>query len=399
MKVLVVYRGNLPSKKTGWEKKKMMLGFVWEILSRLPEKGITPYVICYGDKGQTLYENFNGVLIKRIENKKNPFGEIRTGFIISILSAVKLFTGKYDIFHIIGEPMWHAGGIFIARILKIPVLLTFLDPWYPLSKYEFSLKKHTLKQKIFYFFEVEILARLLEKIYSCISIKITCVSDYIKNYLIKKRGVEKRKIEIIPNGVNTELFNPEKYPHQFNYTVGYLGSLYSIRGIFKILDAFEIVKREITEAFLLYIGDGRDRRKLEEEIKRKKLENSVHITGRIPYPEVPEYLSKIDIGFIGWDNVDVMKGSSPLKLFEYLAMEKPVVGGTGGQIEDVLNKGCGIHLSELTPEKIAKEIIYLFGNPEKIKEMGEIGRKYVLENHSWDIIVEKYRKIYEEILK
>jgi len=398
MKVLIVYRGNLPSKKTGWEKKEMMLGFVWEILSRFPEKGVQPYVICYGNKGQISFENFNGVLIRRIYDKKNPLGELRTGFLISLLSILKIIKGKYDIFHIIGEPMWHAGGIFLAKILKIPVLLTFLDPWYPLSKYEFSLKKHSLRQKIFYFFEVEFLAKYLEKIYSLLSDRITVVSKYIKEHL-GKRGINRNKIEIIPNGVNIHLFNPEKFPHRFNYTIGYLGSLYSIRGTFKILDAFEIVKEQIPQAKLLYIGDGRDRKKLEKEIERKNLSDSVDITGRIPYPEVPQYLSKIDIGFIGWDNIEVMQGSSPLKLFEYLAMEKAVVGGTGGQIEEVLNKGYGIHLEKLTPEKIAESIINLLKNPEKIKKMGDLGRKYVLENHSWDIISERYYKIYKELLK
>jgi len=398
MKVLIVYRGNLPSKKTGWEKKKMMLGFVWEILSRLPEKGVQPYVICYGNKGQISFEDFNGVLIRRIYDKKNSLGELRTGFLISFLSILKIIKNKYDIFHIIGEPMWHAGGIFLAKILRIPVLLTFLDPWYPLSKYEFSLKKHNLKQKLFYLFEVEFLSKYLEKIYSFLSDRITVVSKYIKEHL-EKRGIYKNKIEVIPNGVNTQLFNPEKFSHQFNYTIGYLGSFYSIRGIFKILNAFEIVKKEIPHAELLYIGDGRDRKKLEKEIERKNLSGSVYITGRIPYPEVPQYLSRIDIGFIGWDNTEVMQGSSPLKLFEYLAMGKVVVGGIGGQIEEVLNKGCGIHLKKLTPEKIAENIINLFKNPKKIKKMGEIGRKYVVENHSWDIIAERYYEIYKELLK
>ncbi len=396
MKVLVVYRGNLPSYGKEW-RGKSIVGLLWEILTKL-KKEISFEIICFGYPGQPVKEEIKGMRIRRVVDKKNIFGEFRTGFIISFLSMKILLQRKVDIFHIIGEPMWHAGGIFLAKILKIPVLLTFLDPWYPLSKYEFSLKKHSLKQKIFYFFEVEFLAKYLEKIYSLLSDKITVVSKYIKEHL-GKRGINKNKIEIIPNGVNIHLFNPEKFPHRFNYTIGYLGSLYSIRGIFKILEAFEIVKKQIPQAKLLYIGDGRDRKKLEKEIERKNLSDSVDITGRIPYPEVPQYLSKIDIGFIGWDNIEVMQGSSPLKLFEYLAMEKAVVGGTGGQIEEVLNKGYGIHLEKLTPEKIAESIINLFKNPEKIKKMGELGRKYVLKNHSWDIISERYYKIYKELLK
>jgi len=397
MKILICCRANLPSKKTGWSKEKIMVGLMWEILTRLNRKNIEFDVLCFGDLGQPLNENYEGIKIRRVFDKKNIFGEIRTGIIISFLISLKLLTRKYDIFHIVGEPMWHAGGIFIAKLVRTPIVLTFLDPWYPLSKYEFSLKKHSLKQKIFYFFEVEILAKFLEMVYSTLSSKVTVVSDFIREYIIK-RGIRKEKIDIIPNGVNIDLFNPEKYPHQFNYTLGYLGSLYSIRGIFKILDAFQIVKKQIPEAKLIYIGDGRDRVLLEHKIKEKGLENSIYITGRIPYPEVPGYLSKIDIGLIGWEN-EVMQGSSPLKLYEYLSMEKPVVGGKGGQIEEVLKNGYGIYVENLTPENISNAIIYLFKNPSMIKKIGKQGREYIKKYHSWDIIAERYYEIYKKILK
>ena len=238
MKNLICYRGNLPSKKTGWSKEKAMVGLMWEILTRLNRKNVELDVLCFGDLEQPLSENYEGIKIRRVFDKKNIFGEIRTGIIISFLSSLKLLKRRYDIFHIVGEPMWHAGGIFIAKLVRTPIVLTFLDPWYPLSKYEFSLKKHSLKQKIFYFFEVEILAKFLEKLFSLFASKIICISERLKIYLIK-RGVDKEKIKVIPNGVNIELFNPEKYPHQFNYTLGYLGSIYSIHGIFKILNAFQ----------------------------------------------------------------------------------------------------------------------------------------------------------------
>jgi len=138
MKVLIVYRGNLPSYGKEW-RGKSIVGLLWEILGNLKDR-ISFEIICFGYSGQPVEEEFEGMRIRRVMDKKNIFGEFRTGFIVSFLSMKELLQKKVDIFHIVGEPMWHAGGIFLAKILRIPILLTFLDPWYPLSKYEFSLK-------------------------------------------------------------------------------------------------------------------------------------------------------------------------------------------------------------------------------------------------------------------
>ena len=92
--------------------------------------------------------------------------------------------------------------------------------------------------------------------------------------------------------------------------------------------------------------------------------------------------------------------SSPIKLFEYMAMAKPAVANEEipEQKEVLGESGAGI-LVPFTPEAFADAIIELLDNPERAAEMGQRGRQWVVKNRSYESLARQIEQGYFELVK
>lgn len=139
--------------------------------------------------------------------------------------------------------------------------------------------------------------------------------------------IPKDKFSIIPNGVDADLFRPKKPELRESlgldgsFVMGYVGVLrewVDMEPVIKAISGIDGVK-------LLVVGaEGR----LEENkclVKEHGLEDRVVFTGNVPYHKVPEYISSMDACLIPFKPNAVAQNSVPLKLFEYMACERPVI--------------------------------------------------------------------------
>jgi glycosyltransferase involved in cell wall biosynthesis len=158
-----------------------------------------------------------------------------------------------------------------------------------------------------------------------ISKKVT----YTVNSLRDSCGIPPNKSELIPNGVDTELFR--KYPSDElrkelginnSFVVGYVGLL---REWVDLEPLFIAVKQlnEKLDIKLLIVGGGIGYEKnIELAEKHDLLKKKVIFTGTVPYTQVPKYISCMDVCVIPFKLDAVSQNSLPLKLFEYMACEK-----------------------------------------------------------------------------
>jgi glycosyltransferase involved in cell wall biosynthesis len=123
-------------------------------------------------------------------------------------------------------------------------------------------------------------------------------------------------------------------------------------------------------------------------------------TGRIPYEQVPFYISAADVcvaPFIKERNSKI--GLSALKTYEYLACGKPIVASSIPGVQDLIeSSGGGISVAPEDPEELAAAIVRLLSNKEIRDSMGKKGRRYVVENHSWDGVSRKILEICKDII-
>ena len=104
----------------------------------------------------------------------------------------------------------------------------------------------------------------------------------------------------------------------------------------------------------------------------------------VNYLNVPEYINMCDVGIVPLPNSPDWRYQCPLKLLEYLAMEKVVIATDIPANRNVLKKSkCGIYVSSTDPKQIAEAIVYAYNHRNELKKWGVSGREIIMERYSW----------------
>lgn len=238
--------------------------------------------------------------------------------------------------------------------------------------------------------------------------RIVSVTDKLKEELVNLYAVPEGKIIVINNGANTDLFKPmnqervkaELQLEESKKYVCFVGNLAAWQGVEFLIYASPFVLEKCPDVRFLVVGDGAMKNKLLEITSASGLLNKFIFTGRVPYDSVPRYINASDVcvaPFIKGRNEKI--GLSALKTYEYLACGKPIVASSIPGVKDLIEcSGGGISVSPEDPEELANAIVELILNEKMRTLMGERGRKYVVENHSWNGVVRKILDICSDII-
>ncbi|MES2715289.1 MAG: glycosyltransferase family 4 protein [Pseudomonadota bacterium] len=159
---------------------------------------------------------------------------------------------------------------------------------------------------------------------------------------VRARGVASERIVVIPNGINEAHFNQAPAMAQAKAALGWEGALVlgftgfvrDWHGVDKVLH-WLAAGGAPAHARLLMVGDGPARADLEALAHKLRIADRVRFTGVVPRQDVPAYVAAFDIAL----QPAVVPYASPLKLFEYLALGKAVVGPRQPNLEEVLTHG------------------------------------------------------------
>jgi glycosyltransferase involved in cell wall biosynthesis len=216
---------------------------------------------------------------------------------------------------------------------------------------------------------------------------IFVVSEFLKEK-IRERGINGDKIYVMPNGVDAELFNPDiVYKNLLNQwdidkkavVIGFIGWFVAWHNLELLIESFgEIAKnRNVT---LVLIGDGDLKEKLQQMARGFGIRNQVIFPGAVPYEQVPEYMAMMDICVIPGSNAY----RSPIKLFEYMAMKKPVVAPRWKPIQDIIQEGQeGILFSPDNKDSLKQSLEFLIDHHEIRQILGEKARIKIIAKHTW----------------
>ena len=122
----------------------------------------------------------------------------------------------------------------------------------------------------------------------------------------------------------------------------------------------------------------------------KRLTNVQFVAGQRK-SEVPAFYAACDLGVITLRNTALFKDVLPSKLFEYMAMERPLVVAIDGEARRVVEAaGAGTYVPAEDPAALAVAIRELATQPDRLTEMGKSGRKWVLEHHDRAVLAREY---------
>ncbi len=271
--------------------------------------------------------------------------------------------------------IFNMAGVLAARLFNVPIVL------------EVSFHSNTFvypKRTRFFLF----LANMMDKFIFNSADAIVTVSSVLKTGLVNDFKVVGTKIIVLPNAVDVELFNPivsgaqirDKYNLDSNKVIGFAGGFYPWHGLELLVEAAEEVIKVIPGIKFMLIGDGPMKDSLKSKVGGLKMEGSFIFTGSIPHNELPQYISCFDVGVMP-DSNDY---GSPMKIFEYMAMEKPTLAPKLGPIEEVVEDTVnGLLFTPKDKQRLSDAIISLLSDEKLYRQISQNSRKSVLAEHTW----------------
>jgi glycosyltransferase involved in cell wall biosynthesis len=208
----------------------------------------------------------------------------------------------------------------------------------------------------------------------------------------------------LPNGVDVDFYNPEQVKSSgFRSRNGfdpsdvlffYGGILGHAQGLEVILHAATLVN-DLEQVHFILQGAGPEKDKLLQLKESLNLSN-VHFFDPVGKLEMPEIVKSIDVALVPLKNLPLFQGAIPSKVFESLAMKKPLLLGVDGEAKKhFIDKAeAGLFFEPENHEDLAKQVRYLAMNPEKRIEMGEKAREYVKTHFDRNNIAQRF---YDEL--
>lgn len=330
---------------------------------------------------------YNGGAIPNL--KKYYLARVQLPFFLLVQPAA-IFTaairGKYDLIHchwIVPQGFFAA---LASRFMGIPLILTAH------GGDVFNLKNAFVKS----------IARF--------SVKNSSICT--ANSGETKKGIQSfcpgKEVDIIPMGVDLNLFNKDKKDDSIKQRFGIrghfllgVGRFAEKKGFCYLIDAMPGVLREFPETRLLIIGFGPLEGELKSQVRKLGLEKSVCFPGKMTSRELAGFYATADM-FIG-PSVETEAGDREglgVVFLEAMACGTAVIGSKSGGIEDIIKDGeTGLLSTPKDPSEISSKILHLLKDEPFRERMAEKGREFVEKNFSWDSIGEKFSSLYLKLIK
>ena len=236
--------------------------------------------------------------------------------------------------------------------------------------------------------------------------RIVVVTSAFKDYLIHHWRVPALKIDIVENGVETDLFAPDSVAAagrrkelnaESRFLVSYIGTLGMAHGLETLLDAAATLQSKAPHVLFLLVGEGSEKERIKSLAQSRGLAN-VRFLDQQPREKIPSFISASNLCLVLLKKTDVFKTVIPTKMLEYMSCARPVILGVEGQARQILeDAGAGLAIEPENAAAIAAAIIQLDHNRELAKTLGEQGRSYILQNFSRASTAEKYITVMRDI--
>ena len=295
-------------------------------------------------------------------------------------------------------------GILFKKIIKSKLVFElnglFSEDWKFIK--EISNKKELFeKLKIVIMDHIEIFAAKKAD-------AVITVTQGIRDILMR-RGVNGKKITVIPNGANADLFRPIKDPIAINklrYKYGisenaqiviFIGSLMPYQGVEYLIKSAPLILKNVPNTMFLIIGKGPVESELIRLVEKMGVTDKFIFIGNIPYEEVPLYINAADVCVV--PKKPLSYGYSPLKLYEYMACGKPVIATNTEGFEILKKYNAGILVNPENPEEFSNAIIKLLQNKKLREQMGANGRELVVKKYNWENNAKRTIEVFKNLLR
>jgi glycosyltransferase involved in cell wall biosynthesis len=233
--------------------------------------------------------------------------------------------------------------------------------------------------------------------------KVVAVANSVKQSLLDETFISKSKVEVIHNGVDSEIFKkPEKKNEKeteasddSKVKLVYTGRIEKSKGVFDLLNIFITLNAENT--VLHFVGDGPDLASLKAMVAKAgdALKEKIIFHGNVTHENVVKILAESDIFVFPSLRIE----GFPMNIIEAMFSGLPVVANDMGGISDAIEQNkTGFLIKAGNLSDFKTKLSYLLEDPKLRKNMGENARIKALNEFTIDSMIDKYQKVFEEVI-
>ncbi|MEQ1694730.1 MAG: glycosyltransferase family 4 protein [Hyphomicrobiaceae bacterium] len=315
----------------------------------------------------------------------------RTLNYVSYLAAVTLAIPRLPKTDVVvsTSPQFFCGlaGLSVRTLKRIPWVLEVRDLW-PESIVTVGAMKKGLAVR-----SLEAVERFA---YRSADYIVPVTDSFVRH--ITERGGDPRRITIIKNGVDLALFQQDpdgaarirkELGLEGKFIAAYVGTHGMAHGLDVILDAAVRLRHDPRIAFLL-VGDGAERAGLLERCAARNLDN-VLIVGQRPKHDMPAIWTATDVSLILLRRNDLFRKVIPSKMFEAMAMRRPIILGVEGESCELLQSaGAGIPIPPQDADALTAAILKLANDPAYAAGLAQSGETFVRANFDRSELASRY---------
>jgi glycosyltransferase involved in cell wall biosynthesis len=232
-------------------------------------------------------------------------------------------------------------------------------------------------------------------IYNVLPDAVITTGEEIRQRMIHTSGFSASKIVSIPTGIDLERFSPQKVKPVFQpkgLAVGMIGVLRSWKGHTFFIEAIPKILEQIPDAFFYIVGDGPQRRHLDELMRTLSYRDRIILLGH--REDIPEIMASLDVIV----HPSYAGEGIPQSLLQALAMKRPVIASDAGAIKEIItDNSTGFLIKPENPSQIAEMVIALYQRPDLREKFGGTGRMLVVEKHSIEQMLNKIEALYNKL--
>jgi colanic acid biosynthesis glycosyl transferase WcaI len=181
------------------------------------------------------------------------------------------------------------------------------------------------------------------------------------------------------------------------FVAAYVGTHGMAHGLDTVVAAAERLRGDPRIAFLL-VGDGSERERLQREAAARGLSNLL-VLGQRPKRDMPAIWRLTDVSLVLLRRLDTFKSVLPSKMFEAMAMRRPMILGVEGEAQSLLEAaGAGIAITPEDDRALADAVVRLASDPDLVRRFGDTGRAHVERHYDRARLAADYAAFLEEVV-
>jgi glycosyltransferase involved in cell wall biosynthesis len=357
-------------------------------IQALVDDGATVDLICLGEDGSPAYEDLGSVKVRRIPLKHERGGKFYyayqySAFILAtaVILAWRTFQRRYDLVYVHNMPDILVVSALIPKLFGARVVLDLHDPMPELMKTIFQVNEDSASVRLLKHVEKWSLAR---------ANLVVTVSLTFKR-IFASRSCPAGKIAVVMNAPDSRIFplrllddrHAPEHTAREKFVIMYHGSIVERNGLEVLVNALDKIKETVPSGELRIYG--RSTPFLEHVmniVRARDLQGRVHYHGpKILEDLVPE-IESCDLGVIPNQRNAFTDINTPTRIFEYLALGKPVVAPSTLGITDYFDKDSLLFFESGNADDLARQIEYAYAHPGEVQEIARKAQDVYL-GHTW----------------